>query len=106
MFITQYNYLYLHSLILINEARMRLKIIILSLLFLLFAIIAVQNTIATELKFVFWSIEAPLIVMVVVVFILGLVIGLIFSSNYERKKKKQEASQKPETRDQKSEAND
>lgn len=70
---------------------MRLKIITLSFLFLLFAIIAVQNTIATELKFIFWSIQAPLIVMIVVIFILGLVIGLIFSSNYERKKKKQEA---------------
>jgi uncharacterized integral membrane protein len=70
---------------------MRLKIIIISALFLLFAIIAAQNTIATELKFIFWSIQAPLIVMIVVIFILGLVIGLIFSSNYERKKKKQEA---------------
>jgi len=67
-----------------------MKIIIISLLFLLFAIIAVQNTIATELKFIFWSLEAPLIVMIVVVFILGLVIGLVFSSNYERKKKKEE----------------
>ena len=69
---------------------MRLKIIILSFLFLLFAIIAAQNTIATELKFIFWSIQSPLIVMIVVVFILGLVIGLIFTSNYERKKKKLE----------------
>jgi uncharacterized integral membrane protein len=57
----------------------------------LFAIIAVQNITATELKFIFWSVEAPLIVMIVVIFIIGLVIGLIFSSNYERKKKKQEA---------------
>jgi lipopolysaccharide assembly protein A len=70
---------------------MRAKIIVLSFLFLLFAIIAVQNTTATELKFIFWSIQAPLIVMIVVIFILGLVIGLIFSSNYERKKKKVEA---------------
>lgn len=70
---------------------MRAKIIILSFLFLLFAIIAVQNITATELKFIFWSIEAPLIVMIVVIFIIGLVIGLIFSTNYERKKKKQEA---------------
>jgi uncharacterized integral membrane protein len=69
---------------------MRIKIIVISLLFLLFAIIAAQNTIATKLNFVFWSIEAPLIVMIVVIFILGLVIGLIFSSNYERKKKKEE----------------
>ncbi|MFI5236398.1 MAG: lipopolysaccharide assembly protein LapA domain-containing protein [Ignavibacteriales bacterium] len=69
---------------------MRFKIILLSVLFLFFAIIASQNTITTELKFLFWSVEAPLIVMIVVIFILGLVIGLIFSSNYERKKKKEE----------------
>ena len=70
---------------------MRFKIIFLSVLFLLVAIIASQNTTATQLKFLFWSVQAPLIVMIVVIFILGLVIGLIFSSNYERKKKKQEA---------------
>lgn len=70
---------------------MRLKIIILSILFVLVAVIASQNTIAAELKFLFWSVQAPLIVMIVVIFILGMVIGLIFSSNYERKKKKQES---------------
>lgn len=70
---------------------MRIKIIVLAVLFLMFAIIAAQNTIATELKFIFWSVQAPLIVMIVVIFILGLVIGLISSSNYERKKKKREA---------------
>ena len=70
---------------------MRVKIIVLSILFLLVAIIASQNTIATELKFLLWAVHAPLIVMIVVIFILGLVIGLIFSSNYERKKKKQES---------------
>lgn len=69
---------------------MRLKLIIVSLLFLLFAIIAVQNTITTELKFLLWSVQAPLIVMIVVIFILGLVIGLTFCSYYERKKRKQE----------------
>ena len=70
---------------------MRIKIIVISVLFLLFAIIAAQNTRPTELKFLFASVWAPLIVMIVVIFILGLVIGLIFSSNYERKKKKQES---------------
>jgi len=76
---------------------MRMKIIIISILFLLVAIIASQNTTATELKFLFWSVQAPLIVMIVVIFILGLVIGLIFSSNYERKKKKQEAGIRKKT---------
>jgi len=85
---------------------MRLKLIILAILFLMVVIIASQNTIAAELKFLFWSVQAPLIVMIVVIFILGLVMGLIFSTNYERKKKKQEASQKSETRDQKSETRD
>ena len=70
---------------------MRLKIIVISVLFLLFAIIAVQNTRPTELKFFFTSVWVPLIVMIVVILILGLVIGLVFSSNYERKKKKQES---------------
>jgi len=69
---------------------MRLKIIVLSILFLLVAIIASQNTITTELKFLLWSVQAPLIVMIVVIFILGLVIGLLLSSNYERKKKKKD----------------
>jgi uncharacterized integral membrane protein len=70
---------------------MRLKLIIISLLFLLFAIIAVQNTITTELKFILWSVQAPLIVMIVVIFILGMVIGLVFSSRYESRKKKEES---------------
>jgi uncharacterized integral membrane protein len=69
---------------------LRFKLIIISLLFLLFAIIAAQNTIAAELKFLFWSLQAPLIVMIVVIFILGLIIGLIFCSHYEKKKKKEE----------------
>jgi uncharacterized integral membrane protein len=73
---------------------MRTKIIFIALLFLLFAILAAQNTISTELKFFFWSINTPLIVMIVVVFILGLVIGLISSNMYERKMKKTEIKEK------------
>jgi uncharacterized integral membrane protein len=69
---------------------MRIKIIVISVLFLLFAIIAAQNTRPTELKFLFTSLWAPLIVMIVVIFILGLIIGLVVCSLYERKKKKQE----------------
>jgi len=86
---------------------MRFKIILLSVLFLVFAIIASQNTNTTELKFLFWSVQAPLIVMIVVIFILGLVIGLIFTSNYERKKKKEELGiqKKKEQNDEFSNAN-
>ena len=73
---------------------MRTKIIFVALLFLLFAILAAQNTISIELMFFFWSIKTPLIVMVVVVFILGLVIGLISSNIYERKMKRSEIEQK------------
>lgn len=69
---------------------MRIKLIIISLLFLVFAIIASQNTIATDLNFLIWSIQAPLIVMIVVIFILGLVIGLIFCGSYEKKKRNEE----------------
>ncbi len=69
---------------------MRFKLIVISLLFLLFAIIAVQNTISTELKFLFWAVQAPLIIMILVIFVLGLLIGLVFCSYHERKKKKEE----------------
>lgn len=79
---------------------MRAKIIFIALLFLLFAILAAQNTVSTKITFFLWPIEAPLIVMIVVVFILGLVIGLVSSGLYERKMKK-----KSEIRNQKSEIN-
>jgi uncharacterized integral membrane protein len=80
---------------------MRAKLIIISVLFLLFAILASQNTVITELKFFFWSVQVPLIVMIVVIFILGLVIGMVFASMYERKKKKKEVIIKPDMPEQK-----
>lgn len=69
---------------------MRVKLILISMLFLLFAIIAAQNTTPTGFKFLFWNVQSPLIVMIVVIFILGLIIGLVFCSYYERKKRKEE----------------
>ena len=71
---------------------MRLKLIIVALLFLIFAIIASQNTITTALVFLFWSVQAPLIVMITVIFILGLVTGIVFCGSYEKKKRKEEDS--------------
>lgn len=68
---------------------MRTKLIVISILFLLFAILAAQNTTTTELKILFWNLPVPLIVLIVVIFILGLVIGIIISSVYERRKKKE-----------------
>ena len=68
---------------------MRTKLIVISILFLLFAILAVQNTITTDLKIFIWNLQIPLIVLIVVVFIIGLVIGIITCSVYERRKKKE-----------------
>ena len=68
---------------------MRTKLIIISVLFLLFAILAVQNTTTTELKIFFWNLSVPLIVLIVVIFIIGLVIGIFTCSVYERRKKKE-----------------
>jgi uncharacterized integral membrane protein len=85
---------------------MRIKIIFIALLFLLFAILAVQNTTSTELKFFFWAINTPLIVMIVVIFILGLVIGLISSNMYERRMKKAEIKEKTDITEKKNKSSD
>jgi len=66
---------------------MRIKLIIISILFVLSAIIALQNTIEVDLKFLFLTIKGPLIVMIVVICILGLVTGIAVASTYERKKR-------------------
>lgn len=68
---------------------MRTKLIVISILFLLFAILAVQNIITIDLKIFFWNLQVPLIVLIVVVFIIGLVIGIITCSVYERRKKRE-----------------
>ena len=73
---------------------MRTKLIIISVLFLLFAILAVQNTTTTELKIFFWNLSVPLIVLIVVIFIIGLVIGIFTCSVYERRKKKELKTEK------------
>jgi uncharacterized integral membrane protein len=73
---------------------MRTKLIVISILFLLFAILAVQNTITTDLKIFFWNLQIPLIVLIVVIFIIGLVIGIITCSVYERRKKKELKTEK------------
>ena len=68
---------------------MRIKLIIISILFLLLAILAVQNTTATELKIFLWNLSVPLIVLIVVIFIIGLVIGIFTGSISDRRKKKE-----------------
>ncbi|MBT8386800.1 MAG: DUF1049 domain-containing protein [Ignavibacteria bacterium] len=68
---------------------MRTKLIVISILFLLFAILAVQNTTTTELKIFLWNLSVPLIVLIVVIFIFGLVIGIFTCSVYDRRKKKE-----------------
>jgi len=74
---------------------MRTKLIVISILFLLFAILAAQNTITTELKIFFWNLPVPLIVLIVVVFIIGLVIGIITCSVCERRKKMELKTENP-----------
>ena len=70
--------------------KMRARILIFSILLLLFAIVAVQNTAVADINLIFWKIQWPLIVLIMVIFLVGLVMGLMVSSLYERKKKKAE----------------
>jgi len=76
---------------------MRLKHIVVIILFLIFAIIASQNTITTELEFLFWSVQAPLIVMITVIFILGLITGIVICGSYEKKKRQEEGTDSKKT---------
>lgn len=69
---------------------MRIKLIITSILFLLLAVLASQNTTEAKLNVLFWNFQLPLIVMIVLVFILGLVVGIIVGSLYEKRKSKEE----------------
>ncbi len=69
---------------------MRARILIFSILLLLFAIVAVQNTAVSDINLILWKIQWPLIVLIMVIFLVGLVMGLMVSSLYERKKKKAE----------------
>ena len=82
---------------------MRAKTLIFSILFLLFAIVAVQNTAVADINLIFWKIQWPLIVLIMVIFLVGLVMGLMVSSLYERKKKKAETAKSVENKSGKAE---
>jgi uncharacterized integral membrane protein len=66
---------------------MNAKLIIIAVLFLISAIIAILNTEETTLNFLLFSIKAPLIVMIIVIFIFGLVTGIVIAGVFERNKK-------------------
>ena len=66
---------------------MRARILLFSVLPLLFTIVAVQNTAEIDVSLVFWDIKLPLIVLIMVIFLVGLVMGLLVSSLFERKKR-------------------
>lgn len=65
---------------------MSFKLIVFSILLILGAVIALLNTEETIMNFLFFSVHAPLIVMIIVIFVLGLVAGFVFASISERKK--------------------
>ena len=74
---------------------MRVKLIFVVLILLFFLIIILQNAQTVTLSVLLWTVSLPFIVMVIVVFIIGVVTGMIISSlSYHRKTKVNSAKQK------------
>jgi uncharacterized integral membrane protein len=57
------------------------KIFITIILLILTAVIIFQNTVPVNLKLLFWRFEASLIILLLLVFLIGLIIGYFIPKN-------------------------
>jgi uncharacterized integral membrane protein len=57
------------------------KLIITIILLVLTAVIIFQNTVPVNLKLLFWGFEASLIIILLLVFLIGLIIGYFMPKN-------------------------
>ena len=51
------------------------KLVITIVLLILAAVIIFQNTVMVDLKMLFWSFQASLIILLILVFIIGIILG-------------------------------
>ncbi len=73
---------------------MQPKIIIISIILILFLLIILQNTQPVTLTLFVWDITLPLILMLSTAFIAGLILGMLWNSLSQRKKKNSAKQQK------------
>jgi len=57
------------------------KMVITIILLILTAVIIFQNTVPVNLTFLFWGFEASLIILLLLVFLIGLIIGYFLPKN-------------------------
>ena len=73
---------------------MRLKLIIFTLLIILFTIFVVQNTEPVNMQVFFWRIEElPKIILLIVTLAVGIILGVFISTFVNRKRKNEEKSE-------------
>jgi len=66
---------------------MKVKVIIISIILILFLLIILQNTQPVTLTLFVWDINLPLILMLATLFIAGFILGMLWNSFFQRKKK-------------------
>ena len=67
---------------------MRAKIILLLILLILFTIFVTQNTEQTIMNVFFWTVEMPMIVLLIITLAVGVILGLIAVTVFSSNKKK------------------
>ncbi len=65
---------------------MKVKVIIISVILILFLLIILQNTQPVTFTLFIWDITLPLILMLSTLFIAGLILGMLWNSFSQRKK--------------------
>ena len=67
------------------------KIVLIIVLLILAAVIILQNNILVHLKLLFWDFQTSLIILLLLVFLIGVIIGYIIPKLFSRKKAKEQA---------------
>jgi len=75
---------------------MRFRTIIVLFLFLLVAIISIQNAAVVDVRFLLWQFSVSRILLIIISFVLGAFVGYLLSSHGSRSNQKGERSPHPD----------
>lgn len=62
------------------------KLVIISVLLILTVVIVLQNTSPVNFKLLFWDFQASLIILLLLVFLIGMIIGFIIPKLFKKRK--------------------